>query len=122
MAYTLSRERTVEENVGWIAGCQLEEALADLDAEELDVHASIHEVRKRCKMIRALLRLTRPVIEDLYEAENAALRDAARLVSYERAVNRMHESFAEADTETWHEWRKRVKYHRYHTDLLARPA
>lgn len=43
---------------------------------------AIHEMRKASKRIRALLRMVRPAIgERVFKAENAALRDAARIVS-----------------------------------------
>lgn len=204
MAFTFDRNRTVQENIRDIASSELRNALNVIDDTELDVHETIHEVRKSCKKVRGLLRLTRPAAEELYDQENTALRDVARRISklrdltanlesvdllegrfkdslepdlvarlrealrrrrttqaedldpahrvekvregiaaalercrgweipengfdalagglgktYRRAVNRMHEAFDEPSSETWHEWRKRVKYHRYHTDLL----
>ncbi len=204
MAFTFGRDRTVQENVRLIASSQLRGALDDIDDSDLDPHETIHEVRKTCKKVRGLLRLTRLVAEELYARENAALRDTARRISelrdlsanlesvdlledrfgdsleeglvarlrraleerrsarsadldpanrvekvreemeaaldrsrgweipekgfealagglrksYRRAVNRMHDAFDEPSSEAWHEWRKRVKYHRYHTDLL----
>ncbi|MEX2466755.1 MAG: CHAD domain-containing protein [Gemmatimonadota bacterium] len=204
MSYVFARELTIQANVRLIAGSQLRDALRDIDDPELDVHATIHEVRKTCKKVRALLRLVRLVAEDLYGRENAAIRNSARRISeprdltanlesvdlledrfgsvlgreifarlrsalearrtarshdlaldervatvreelastlertdewvvpddgfdalagglgktYGRAVRRMREAFSKPSSETWHEWRKRVKYHRYHTDLL----
>lgn len=41
-----------------------------------------HDVRKRCKTVRALLRLIRDEVgKDVYRRENRALRDAARALS-----------------------------------------
>jgi CHAD domain-containing protein len=204
MAFTFDRGRTVQENVRVIASSQLKGALDDIDDPDLGIHETVHEVRKSCKKVRGLLRLTRLGAEELFDRENAALRDAARRISdlrdltanletvalledrfvdaleeellaglrkaleerrvtraaeldladriekvreeieatldrsrgweisgkgfgalagglgktYRRAVNRMHDAFDEPSSEAWHEWRKRVKYHRYHTDLL----
>ena len=61
---------------------QFDMALAGLrnDRENRDV--AIHEMRKAGKRIRALLRMVRPAIgERVYKAENAALRDVARVVA-----------------------------------------
>ncbi|TVP46570.1 MAG: CHAD domain-containing protein [Gemmatimonadales bacterium] len=204
MTFSLQRDRTVQQNIRHIASSQLRGALDSIDSAELDVDRTVHEVRKTCKKVRGLLRLTRGVAVKLYERENAALRDTARRLSdlrdltanleslellenrfgdslqedllvrvrralekrraaraadpdsasrierargeieaalartraweipgagfealegglrktYGRAVNRMHDAFDEPSSEAWHEWRKRVKYHRYHTDLL----
>jgi CHAD domain-containing protein len=42
----------------------------------------VHEARKRCKRLRALLRLVRDRLgTDLYRQENVAIRDASRLVA-----------------------------------------
>jgi CHAD domain-containing protein len=63
-----------------IAGEQLDRAVAQLADDERDPHETIHDVRKRCKKVRGLLRLVRPAFP-AYADENAALRDAARRVS-----------------------------------------
>jgi CHAD domain-containing protein len=208
MAFTFDRGRTVQENVRVIASSQLQSALDVIDDTDLDIHETVHEVRKSCKKVRGLLRLTRLGAEKLHDRENSALRNTARRISdlrdltanletvalledrfgdaleeellgglrkaleerrvvraaeldsadrikkvrreiratlkrsrdwkipgknagkgfgalagglgktYKRAVNRMHDAFDEPSSEAWHEWRKRVKYHRYHTDLL----
>ena len=176
--------------------------------ESNDRHDTVHEVRKRCKEIRAAVRLVRPVLPT-YKQENVHYRDAARRISdirdahaaietfddhlrpaveargvlddqtlsdirsilvdrretiaaeqnltqrltavredliegrtrvpdlpiategydavagglrksYNRARNRMGEAYEEPEFERFHEWRKRIKYHRYHTRLLRR--
>jgi CHAD domain-containing protein len=60
---------------------EVEGAVADIDDDNLDMHKTVHEVRKRCKKIRGLLRLLRPAFEDTYQLENAYFRDAARVLS-----------------------------------------
>lgn len=52
----------------------------EIDDPDLEVTVKIHQVRKRCKKLRGLLRLVRPVFDD-FGAENASFRDAARLLS-----------------------------------------
>jgi CHAD domain-containing protein len=164
----------------------------------------VHEYRKRCKKVRALLRLFRPALGKTYSSENEALRDSARRLSdlrdatsmietvdeladhvesdgaedvlralrsalenrretmvarqsleerlercaadaasvlervpswsldeasfdamgagvrktYGRARKAMGRAAEKNSTKRWHEWRKRVKYHRYHVRLL----
>ena len=49
---------------------------------EADLDEVVHDVRKRCKRVRALLRLVRDKLgEDVYHRENRVLRDAARVLS-----------------------------------------
>jgi CHAD domain-containing protein len=186
---------------------KVDRAIAHVDGD-LDRHETVHEVRKRCKEVRAALRLVRGVLPT-YSEENAHYRDTARRISdvrdaaalvetfddhvapaaedagvldgdtpaavrdrfverretvateqdlegrlenvradlvegreridrlpvategfdavagglrksYRRARDRMAEAYEDPETERFHEWRKRVKYHRYHTRLLRR--
>ena len=61
---------------------QFDLALTGLRGQAVSRDVAVHEMRKASKRIRALLRMVRPVIgERVFKAENAALRDAARLVS-----------------------------------------
>ncbi len=66
-----------------IALSQLDEALGDLDKGDADGRSVVHEARRRCKKLRGLLRLVRPVFAD-FARENAAIRDAAALLSHLR--------------------------------------
>lgn len=59
-----------------IAQEQIDKALASAGRRD-DLHAGIHDARKKCKKIRGLIRIVRPVFGD-HDAENAALREAAR--------------------------------------------
>lgn len=61
----------------------------DLGLEELgddDRHRAVHQVRKRGKKARALLRLVRTAAPALYRRENAAFRDMMRRISEHRDV------------------------------------
>lgn len=61
---------------------QFDLALTGLRGQSVSRDLAVHEMRKAAKRIRALLRMVRPGIgERVFKAENAALRDAARLVS-----------------------------------------
>ena len=207
MDYTLDPHEPVSREVERVVGSLVEDGLDHLDALAAeDRHEAVHEVRKRCKEVRATLRLVRTVLPT-YSEENAHYRDAARRLSrvrdaqalvetfddhvtpaverhdrldggrldtvrstlvdrrddlaaemdldarlaaverdlheglarvdslpvatdgfdavagglrksYRRGRNRMADAYEEPTTEAFHEWRKRVKYHRYHCYLL----
>ena len=205
MEYTLQPDERVSEGVKRIIDGKIETALGHIDGD-MGPHETVHEVRKRCKEVRAAVRLVRPVLPT-YSEENAQYRDAARRISdirdahavietfddhvrpaaeadgtldeetlddirsrlvsrrdtiaaeqeletrltkvradlvegrkrvddlpiategydavaggarksYKRACNRMDEAYADPTFERFHEWRKRIKYHRYHCRLL----
>lgn len=207
MEYTLQPDERVSEGIKRIVGGKVDRAIEHIDGD-MDRHETVHEVRKRCKEVRAAVRLVRPVLPT-YTRENAHYRDAARRVSdirdakaaietfddhlesavqarnalsgetladvratlvdrrdtmaaeedldgrladlradlvdgrervpdlpiategydavagglrksYKRARNRLEEAYEEPEFERFHEWRKRIKYHRYHTRLLRR--
>jgi CHAD domain-containing protein len=81
MPYRLLREdATLEASLRRIAGEELSAALAQLDGGAGPDAAGVHDIRKRIKKLRGLLRLVRPGFAD-YAAENAALRDTARDLS-----------------------------------------
>ena len=91
MAYRLKiKDRSVGHAVRRIADEQIGKALVSI--EELDADEAIHDVRKRCKKVRGLIRLVRPVFDD-YRAENAAFRDAARNISGTRDAEVMQETY-----------------------------
>ncbi len=205
MEYTIRRGEPVSEEIKRIIDGRVEAGIEHIDGDT-DRHETVHEVRKRCKEVRAAVRLVRPVLPT-YSEENAHYRDAARRVSeirdahaaietfddhvrpaakddgalsgdeldgiretligrrdevaaekdleqrlenvradliegrervpdlpiategydavagglrksYKRARNRMEEAYEDPEFERFHEWRKRIKYHRYHTRLL----
>lgn len=79
MAYRLKKQdRTVGRAVRRIADEQIGKALAAIDV--LPLPEAIHDVRKRCKKLRGLIRLVRPAFE-AYAIENAAFRGAAGQIS-----------------------------------------
>lgn len=206
MAYTLQPDEPVSGGIRRIIDERVETAIEHIDGDE-DPHETVHAVRKRCKEVRAALRLVRPVLPT-YSEENAHYRDAARRISavrdaqaavetfdthlrpaaeadgrvneetlgdvqttladrrdglatdqtiderlasiradlvagrdrletlqiegagydavagglrksYKRARNRMADAYDGPEYERFHEWRKRVEYHRDHTSLLA---
>jgi len=203
MSYRIERGEPLTDAVRRIATEQIDKARDELADPELDAHVVVHQVRKRCKKLRGLVRLVRPAFDD-YADENRRFRDAARRLSdlrdatslvecfdrlaerhagadapqpwtlvrerllerrgelaiaqelparlerfadeledarrrvagwefgrddwkpalkgarktYKRARNAMAGARDETAAANLHEWRKRVKYHRYHTRLL----
>ena len=61
-----------------VATAQFDRALAALTRRDA---AAVHDTRKVCKKLRALLRLIRPMLGRAYLAENARLRDTGRVLS-----------------------------------------
>ena len=92
MDHQLDLQRPVAEEVRRIADALLTDAVARADGPE-DLDDAIHEVRKRGKETRGLLRLVRGAAEQLHQRENAAVRDAARLLSEVRDATAAIETF-----------------------------
>ena len=81
MAYRLARsDHSVTSAVRRIACEQVDAAMRGIDDPATASDDVIHDVRKHCKKVRALLRLVRPVF-DGYAVENVAFRDIARAIS-----------------------------------------
>jgi CHAD domain-containing protein len=90
VTYRLRGEHSVESNVRKVARDQIEKSIKEITSTDMDRHEIVHQVRKRCKKIRGLIRLVRPAFED-YQYENRFFRDAARELSYVRDAQSMIE-------------------------------
>ena len=95
MGYRLRSGESVVEGVRRVAVEQVEAALGEVANPELDRGETVHQVRKRCKKLRGLLRLVRPVLGKTYAEENAWYRDAARPLSGVRDAESVIEAFDE---------------------------
>ncbi|QDT17940.1 CHAD domain-containing protein [Alienimonas californiensis] len=85
MSFQFEPNEPVADGLRRIAREQLDKALAEVDGAaggpaDADLAEAVHEVRKRGKKLRALLRLVRPAFGG-YAEENAAVRDATRRLS-----------------------------------------
>lgn len=89
MAYRFQRQESIDDGVRRIVSEQVEKAIGELKDESMDRAEAIHQVRKRCKKIRAVVRLIRPENESLYKQENAIFRDLAGDVSALRDLDVM---------------------------------
>lgn len=83
MPYHIQYPRSLDKEIARIATEQIERAIREIDDDALERPAAIHQVRKRCKKLRAVLRLLRGPLDDddLFSRENAVFRDAARSLS-----------------------------------------
>lgn len=77
------KSSAVEATFRSIALSQIDEALQALASPNGEKRGVVHEARRRCKKLRGLLRLVRPAFPGYGEA-NAAIRDAAALLSHLR--------------------------------------
>ncbi|HKL52505.1 MAG TPA: CHAD domain-containing protein [Wenzhouxiangellaceae bacterium] len=98
MSYRIEKGEPVSAAVRRIAKEQTAKALADLtigpaSASDDEIEEAIHDCRKRCKKLRGLLRLVRPVIGDRYKPGNVAFRDAARVLAPFRDAHAVLETF-----------------------------
>ncbi len=92
MGFRLKRGESVVDGVKRIAREQLEKAVAEIQSTELDRHEAVHQVRKRFKKIRGIIRLVRPGFEKTYQRENALFRDAGREISAVRDAQSLIEA------------------------------
>lgn len=93
MAYQFSpHDESVRSGLRRIAREQINKAVAEIDDAKLPPAETIHQVRKRCKKLRGLIRLVQPAF-DAYAQENARIRDAARLLSGARDDDVLIETF-----------------------------
>lgn len=89
MSYSFkATDPSVSEGIRRIALAQIGGALADLSDAALTPERAVHQARKRCKKLRALIRAVRPDFPS-YARENAAFRDAARGLSARRDLDVM---------------------------------
>lgn len=93
MAFRIRRSEPVGESIRRIACERIDAAIAESGGRGRSRAEAVHRARKRCKEIRALLRLVRPQLADSYAVENAWYRDAARDLAHVRDAAAAIESF-----------------------------
>lgn len=94
MGYQLEWDETISEGVRRIASEQLDNAFDALhDAGSTGVEEAVHDVRKRCKKLRGLVRLVRPAMGSHYRNANVMFRDAARELSSIRDAHALLATF-----------------------------
>jgi CHAD domain-containing protein len=93
MSFRIRRSESVADAIRRIAREQVDAALTEAGERGHGGADAVHRVRKRCKRVRALLRLVRPQLKDRYASENAWYRDAARDLAHVRDAEIVPESF-----------------------------
>ena len=93
MPFYLLAKETVEDGIKRIVNEEIAQAIKDIDNRRLKRTEAVHEVRKRCKKIRAVLRLTRPQFEETYQFENTWFRDTAKGLAELRDAAAMIETY-----------------------------
>lgn len=94
MGYQLERGASVADDIGRVLSEQLAKAADALDAVDAEPEEAVHEFRKRCKKIRAAVRLVRPAVTgDRYTRINGLARDAARELATHREAAAMAATF-----------------------------
>lgn len=93
MPYRIKADESVPEGVIRIVCEQIDRAIAELTDEDLDCHEGVHQARKRFKKIRAVARLVRSELGEVYQQENTWFRDAGRRLSEVRDAEAMIETF-----------------------------
>lgn len=88
----LNTDQSVEAGFRRIAGEQIGKALASLEATGAARPDAVHDVRKRCKKLRGLVRIVRPSFAG-FEEENAAFRDIAGLLGSLRDTEVLQETY-----------------------------
>jgi CHAD domain-containing protein len=94
MAYHLKLDRPVAEEVRRIAGEEIETATDQLTGKgDTNRDKAIHESRKSIKKIRAVLRLIKTELGDIYREEDTRLRNIGRKLSEFRDAGAIIETF-----------------------------
>lgn len=93
MAYRLKKGRKLNRSLKKAVDDQLSGAIRQLLTAGPGNPDGIHQVRTQLKKTRAILRLIRAALEERYQPQNCALRDAARLLSTRRDDEILLETF-----------------------------
>jgi CHAD domain-containing protein len=95
MPYRLQSPISPRDEVLRVARGQIDRARAEIDASNLNAEDKVHQIRKRCKKLRALLRLVRPALGGRFGRENTRYRDIGRRLSAQRDADVLLETHDE---------------------------
>ncbi|GAA5505822.1 CHAD domain-containing protein [Novipirellula caenicola] len=71
MTFRLKQSESVSKSIRRIASEQIEKAIKEIEDSNLSQAEKVHQVRKRCKKLRGLVRLVRPAMTDDFSYSNA---------------------------------------------------
>ncbi len=127
MAYRLRKSETVNAGVKRIAREQILYVLKEADSGKLSNAKKVHQLRKRCKKLRGLIRSVRGSFDNpqTYSFENQFVRNAAHMLSSTRDADVM----IETHDKLGHRFRDSIDFARFasireqlvaHRDRIAR--
>ena len=93
MTYQFTNTESVPEGIRRVVREEIDSAIHELTDKEMDPHEGVHQARKRFKKIRAVLRLTRQELGEVYTREAPRFRDFGRKLSAIRDAEAMIETF-----------------------------
>jgi CHAD domain-containing protein len=95
MSFRLAQSEPFMEGIRRLVHEQIDLASEEMGVRPIDPICVPHQVRKRCKKIRSLIRLAKTGMKNrkAYQRENRRLRDAARMISEIRDAQVMIETY-----------------------------
>lgn len=93
MSYRFAAGQEPAQEIKRVMCEQIDQAMQELTDDNMDRHKGVHQARKRFKKIRALLRLVRHELGNVYQNENQIFRDLGRQLSQARDAEAMIETF-----------------------------
>jgi CHAD domain-containing protein len=93
MGFKFKKKESVAAGIRRIAAEQIEKAISEIDDGQRSEAIKIHQVRKRCKKLRGLIRIVGPGFGKQYGIENDHLRDTAKLLSALRDAKILLQTF-----------------------------
>ena len=93
MSYRFTAGQEPAQEVKRVVYEQIDQVMQELTDDNVDRHKGVHQARKRFKKIRALLRLARHELGDVYQDENQIFRDLGRQLSQARDAEAMVKTF-----------------------------
>jgi len=94
MTIRIVKREPLERGLRRIAREQADAVIADLANPALTLDIQVHNYRKSCKRLRALLRLKKDSMGPVFKAEDVHIRDAARAFSHLRDAHVLAETLA----------------------------
>lgn len=101
--FRIQKSTRVECEIRRIGSEEIANAIADIDSEKLTRDEKIHQVRKRCKKLRGLLRLVRPRFHDTYRSEDKRYRGLARTLAEFRDASTLVSCYDQVTTHFEHQ-------------------
>lgn len=93
MAFRIEGEESIAQALRRIAVEQFDDGIKEIEDQELDRYEAVHQIRRRLKRVRGILRMAREAFPKTYRLENAAYRDMAQALAPFRDAQSAIEAF-----------------------------